>query len=278
MKTAVVFMDPVETAIVDYCKQWGRVLWHFSWVRCSSAPYGLGIIFFLRKMLWPEQRYTVLRWQEIHHNNKRHEIIHDEEIITVPAGVHKPWWYHSSELLLSDEINIVGAFLKYIVVSFVPNYYFVKHFSQIRVLLYSDILYAPQWQTAILVHKHLNRKVAIMSLSCDDCQQITDIKYDFPPSYEISLVSPLFASLLPRATWHARVGGGSGTPLVSAVVTSLTYYKLRGKNNIVSTLPRRNVREDAQNFHVPLDCHALEDVFGHPIPPDPPHGCIRSFG
>jgi hypothetical protein len=85
----------------------------------APLPSAYEASLFSTEMLWPEQVLAMYGdgapLTGDPPQQARHEIIHDGEIITVPAGVHKPWWYHSSELLLSNEMNGACPFLKYIV-------------------------------------------------------------------------------------------------------------------------------------------------------------------
>ena len=87
-------------------------------LRGIGAPFPSAIeaALFSTEMLWPEQVVAMFGAAQTADlsSNQRHRIIHDGTEITVPAAVHKPWWYHSSELLHSTVMNNACPFLQYV--------------------------------------------------------------------------------------------------------------------------------------------------------------------
>ena len=81
----------------------------------APLPTAYEASLFSTEMLWPEQvegMFGAPRGGTP--DQERHRIRHDGKQITVPAAVHKPWWYHSTELLLSAGMNGACPFLKHI--------------------------------------------------------------------------------------------------------------------------------------------------------------------
>lgn len=69
---------------------------------------------FSTEMLWPEQvkvMFGAVGWED---QGERYSIHHGDEHVTIPAALHKPWWYHSSALLHSSEMNDACPFLNYV--------------------------------------------------------------------------------------------------------------------------------------------------------------------
>jgi len=48
-------------------------------------------------------------------------VVVNDSTITVPIGMHKPWWYHESSLLLSDQMKQQCPFMEHIIPSTLKN-------------------------------------------------------------------------------------------------------------------------------------------------------------
>ena len=79
----------------------------------APLPTAYEASLFSTEMLWPEQ-VMGMYGASPSSDGQRYQIHYDGDIITVPAGVHKPWWYQPSELLLSNEMKGACPFLRYI--------------------------------------------------------------------------------------------------------------------------------------------------------------------
>lgn len=83
----------------------------------APLPSAYQASLFSTEMLWPEQveeMFGIAEGSVRISGQDLHQVRHDGKRITVPAAVHKPWWYHSSELLRSPEMDNACPFLQYI--------------------------------------------------------------------------------------------------------------------------------------------------------------------
>lgn len=81
----------------------------------APLPTAYEASLFSTEMLWPEQVEEMFGAPPRGQTDKeRHWVHRDGKQITMPAGLHKPWWYHSSELLLSPEMKSACPFLRYV--------------------------------------------------------------------------------------------------------------------------------------------------------------------
>lgn len=79
----------------------------------APLPTAYEASLFSTEMLWPEQ-VVGMYGAPPSSDRQRYQIHYDGDVITVPVGLHKPWWYQPSELLLSNEMDGACPFVKYI--------------------------------------------------------------------------------------------------------------------------------------------------------------------
>jgi hypothetical protein len=53
--------------------------------------------------------------KDVNSVSQKHRMIrYDDKRVTLSAGLHKPWWYHSTDFLRSPEVEDACPFLQYI--------------------------------------------------------------------------------------------------------------------------------------------------------------------
>ena len=84
----------------------------------APLPAAYKAALFSTEMLWPEEAMQMYGSpsEDLSSPKPSHDFVvhHEGKTITVPAGVHKPWWYQGTKLLLSQEMDNACPFLKYI--------------------------------------------------------------------------------------------------------------------------------------------------------------------
>jgi hypothetical protein len=87
----------------------------------APLPNAYTASLFSTEMLWPEQVWAMYGFPQDVKRDLRGSIVTGRPFVwlegqklTIPNGVHKPWWYHPNELLRSDKLASGCIFSQYI--------------------------------------------------------------------------------------------------------------------------------------------------------------------
>jgi hypothetical protein len=87
----------------------------------APLPQAFTASLFATEMLWPEQTWDLYGLPEDLTHDLRGAVITgrpsvwiDGKRLTIPNGIHKPWWYHPNELIRSDAMAKGCPFSQYI--------------------------------------------------------------------------------------------------------------------------------------------------------------------